>query len=40
MNLVFFLIKLKIRIKNVKKKLNVILKILFRSIFVLNGKFK
>ena len=39
--LIFFLIKLKIRIKNVKKKtINDILKIFFRNIFVLNNKFK
>ena len=38
----FFLIKLKIRIKikNVKKTINDILKIFFKSIFVLNSKFK
>ena len=38
----FFLIKLKIRIKikNVKKTINTILKIFFKNIFVLNSKFK
>ena len=39
----FFLIKLKfrIKIKNVKRKtINDILKIFFKSIFVLNSKFK
>ena len=39
----FFLIKLKVRIKikNVKKKpINDILKIFYRSVFVLNTKFK
>ena len=43
--LIFFLIKLKIRIKIFKKckkkqTVNDILKIFFRSIFVLNSKFK
>ena len=40
--IIFFLIKLKIRIKikNIKKTINDILKIFFKSIFVLNSKFK
>ena len=42
MELIFFLIKLKIRIKikNVKKTIHDILKIFFKSIFDLNSKFK
>ena len=40
--LIFFFIKLKIRIKikKVKKVINDILNIFFKSIFVLNSKFK